>query len=1787
MDNSTREEKERAAMGGVFSCRYDPEWTVVKADESLFRFLGYTREEFKEKFDNKMAGVIDPDDMQPMYETVERQLKEGNTIFNENRLHCADGSVKWIWIAAELMQNEEYGKFFYCMFYDITKDVLRREQLAQSENRYAMIMQQTQDTVFEWNCLTDEVYCSPNFERKFGYKPPSTGPHALLETDVVHPDDREMFLQYIEKLERGSDGVVFECRMRKLDGTFLWVRIHTVLIRGADGSKSRMLGIISDIQEQKQSMLAAEKLANRDPLTNLYNHKATETLISRYLAAGEGKAAFLVIDVDNFKGINDTLGHIYGDAVLSDLAFQLKKLFRASDVVGRVGGDEFVVFMQDLAQPESVDRKAAEIMGIFHRALSNRGVSYEITGSIGAAFFPEDGRTYQELFEKADLAMYHSKNNGKNQFTFYNECVLTERTRPHFGDGRIDTADVAPKNLRDNVVEYLFRIFLENPDVEEACRLWFECRGALSGQLCPIKDRERLAGFVGYECFAGVRRLSEEDHDTLALAAEAISLTLMRTRKQEQLQRQMEFSERVDFINENIPGGTIGVYLEEGFPLCFINDRMLEYLGYSDEAEFFKAIGGLVINSVYGEDRQMVKSEVDRQMREAGEYEVVYRMLKKDGSYIWVKDIGRIAGIENGRPTTISLCIDVTEQIALQNQLALYRKSSRGGAFVVRIDDDFTLLYGNDIYYNVHEYTKESMKERLGNRCAQYIHPEDLPNVKSFIGEALMAGKTSAQWEMRVITGTGEVRWILTSGTFEYKGGELVMNGFVTDISESQKLREEIARNEERYRIALRQTNTNVWEYDINAKTITMTESAQLRHGFTGVIEGVPESLMEQGHIHPSSYEDYKEMYQKLREGEKRVQADILTRTADRDGWWWERITYTSIFDEKGKVVRAVAVGEDITRQKEAELRYQQELQLRYALSEGVIASSRLNLTRNRVEYLQMPERPKLQATEDITYEQLFQTALEAVANANDRKRFAAAFSETALNEAVESHTQMISLEYRRTGVGGRIKWVNSTLRLVKDAVTGELYAYGIIRNIDNRKSLELTLAQRAEKDTVTNIYSRETAIRMIEEVLTLAEKERRGYAFLLFDIDNFSHMIKQNGYVVAEDAMRELTELIGIKFGLNQISGRFYEDEVAVFVQNGMQVEELQAAAAEICSQIEHSVIFADAKVPVIVHVGIVPGREGKEFKALYDEAHAALEEARTLEERRCSVYSGQTPTGRRIKNERGTQAILSGGFQPDAQAILLRSAFSLTSSLVFQDAVDPILEDLGTYYQSDRAYLLMLEKDYQSEAYYEWLREGISSKRMDMDDFVSLRAAAMEDGFALTGADGLVLGYLGLDHPERQFNRQELLEPVCQFLSNELTKRLMQEKQKYLSYHDSLTGLLNRNSFVDYSRSLREESLISLGVVSVDINGLKRMNSRYGNRFGDEMVRRTARCMKEAFAGGSVYRFAGDEFLAVCENLAHEAFVSQITVLRGLMADPAGCISIGYVWSDEDIRLDSMMIHADEKMLIAKKEYYKTLDTMTKGYDPVLFKNLKTGMERNAFKMFLQPKAQIQTGDIVGAEALVRCYDPEAGLLGPDKFVPMLEKEGLIRYIDLFMFESVCRTFAEWKEKGWKLLPISVNFSRATLLEERLIDTMEELRSRYGVEPSLIEIEITESLGEMERETVAYISRQIRERGYRLSLDDFGAKYSSLAVLSIMELDVLKVDKSLVNDLLSNGRTKVLLGNLLSVCRKMGIETVAEGVETKEQLQILQELNCDLAQGYYFNKAIPREDFEKAYLG
>ncbi len=465
--------------GGVMQCRHDSDYSIVEVNEGFLGMFGFTREELAEQFQNRFLTMVHPSDRQNFLIEVDRQLNKGDRLSLSYRVLCKDGRYKWTASSAQLFGDEQEDRFF-CIFLDLTEVRDAQEKLRLSLEHLEIIMNQSSDIIFEWDLAADTISFSPNWLEKFGYAPNYDG--SLRKEEILrhfYPDDIEPMAELMEEVKKGVPNSVVDVRIRNEKDRYIWCRIRTATQYNAEDRPLRAVGTISDIDEEKRMLEDLRRRAELDALTGLYNHAEMESRAEQYLAdKPETVCAMFVIDVDNFKLVNDRQGHLFGDAVLAELAAGMKKLTRKSDVIGRIGGDEFAMFLKDIPSSQTAEKKAQKLMTMFQQLFQGEKQSVEVTCSIGLAIYPWDGVDYQALYHCADLALYQAKSQGKNQYARYDAKSMAAVERIGYSSlgSAIDSNQTASGKTGD-LVNYVFQILYDANDIDLAVEAILEIVG--------------------------------------------------------------------------------------------------------------------------------------------------------------------------------------------------------------------------------------------------------------------------------------------------------------------------------------------------------------------------------------------------------------------------------------------------------------------------------------------------------------------------------------------------------------------------------------------------------------------------------------------------------------------------------------------------------------------------------------------------------------------------------------------------------------------------------------------------------------------------------------------------------------------------------------------------------------------------------------------------------------------------------------------------------------------------------------------------------------------------------------------------------------------------------------------------------------------------------------------------------------------------------------------------------------------------------------------------------------
>ena len=417
--------------------------------------------------------------------------------------------------------------------------------------------------------------------------------------------------------------------------------------------------------------------------------------------------------------------------------------------------------------------------------------------------------------------------------------------------------------------------------------------------------------------------------------------------------------------------------------------------------------------------------------------------------------------------------------------------------------------------------------------------------------------------------------------------------------------------------------------------------------------------------------------------------------------------------------------------------------------------------------------------------------------------------------------------------------------------------------------------------------------------------------------------------------------------------------------------------------------------------------------------------------------------------------------------------------------------------------------------------------------------------------------------------------------------------------AYIDILTGLYNRNKFLDDIAKLTAQAQFNgtkLGLLLIDIDNMKIINDYNGHTAGDEVLKKSAEILKR-FSKNIIkaYRFGGDEFLLAIKNCSSMDSITNVcdTVFESFNSEQIKISGGIAVYPDDSEEPEDLLRFTDIAMRHSKKDGKNRITNFKLEMQRVFIQKLNMQAKMSSalinkdFYLVYQPQFDIKTGDLRGFEALMRWYDKELGDIGPAIFIPLAEETGMILEIGDWVLNTAFCTLKNWQQKYSFKGIMSINISPMQLKQPNFIENIRNLLIKYNLNPDTVEIEITEGIMiENMNEAIEELN-SLKNIGLRISLDDFGTGYSSLSYLQVLPLNTLKIDKSFITGITEkNGIQANITNSIITMVTKMGLQTIAEGVEKNEQLQILKEFNCHIVQGFLRGKPMPEQNCA-AYLG
>jgi len=830
--------------------------------------------------------------------------------------------------------------------------------------------------------------------------------------------------------------------------------------------------------------------------------------------------------------------------------------------------------------------------------------------------------------------------------------------------------------------------------------------------------------------------------------------------------------------------------------------------------------------------------------------------------------------------------------------------------------------------------------------------------------------------------------------------------------------------------------------------------------------------------------------------------------------------------------------------------------------------------------------------------------------------------------------------------------WYQFKARTLYDDAGEPITVIGTMENIDDRKRMELRIADESMRDPLTKLYECDHATELMSEFLS--GQEGTEYAgLLLIDVDDFSKLIEKMGVTFADEVLKSMATDLDEIFYTSDILGRVGGDQFIILMKNIKKIPDIEKKMQEIQDVVHKTYSEAEMRFATTVTIGasVFPA-DGRTFEELYHNAEKALVYEKEHGKNRYGLYDREKEAEyarlhiEEKHNKIQYQHELDMTYERTESDSLMELAFKLIDESKDTDsAINLLLRQVarqmgldaiwvrhrvGREYRMYYPYRCMMGdfptdmeeiefsekgwgeavarlKDNNGYSCVSNLDDGDVSRSRQIYKQLGIRSYARCSYFEKEEYIGSIdfISYT----EEREWTKEDkqTIQAVTNVISSYLLKMKAYEDAsdeiERLTGYDAITGFYKYEKFLEHAQEyLNEAKHGQYVMVYQDFSNFKYINETYGYEVGDKVLRKYADAVQkftDRFIMGS--RVFSDNI--VCLLDAHDwqtdsmvSFVERSCriftdmIQKEYLGSNVVCI-VGlcpFVVDGSEIPLKNLISNAN----LARKEAKKPEKTNVVVYDESMGENLlkevkyandmEDAFRNNEFAVYMQPKVDLKQHKIIGAEALIRWIKPTGEIIYPNEFIPVFEKNKSITLLDYFVYDEVCKYLAERTKKGEPVVNISVNVSRVHLQSiDEMVYYVRSLLKKYKIKPEYLEFELTETMSTEKVEDTIEMLNKLRKLGVKVSMDDFGSGYSSLNLLTKLPLDVLKLDKEFLKDFEKDSDGKIIIPSIIDMAKKLKLEVVCEGVETKEQVEFLRDVDCDIVQGYYYSKPIPLDVF------
>ena len=1121
------------------------------------------------------------------------------------------------------------------------------------------------------------------------------------------------------------------------------------------------------------------------------------------------------------------------------------------------------------------------------------------------------------------------------------------------------------------------------------------------------------------------------------------------------------------------------------------------------------------------------------------------------------------------------------------------------GIAIMELSEPIRLVFISPSFCRMLGAAKTEMSTPLDMTCL--VHPDDEVEFERIFYGVSAGGKT-AQMTLRIASadGRGWLWWRLSGVPLPQEGDYPMVLVSASDVSAFKENQERLEAGRQMMESAFRQTGQSLWEVDMASHRLRFHKPGSLFYEGEPV-DGIdfPDGLVESGFVHPSAVARFREFASGLLTGQSEGYGSFITRLPGCSGYGWVALSYIMIFDKAGAAVRAVGVASDLsdTFKGQSTGIIPQPL-LPQALLADLMVRMRLNLSQDSVDDLWLEGRSLAGRLDDASASTLLGGKLGKIFNSDDRKALGQLFDrEHLLNLHAAGH-DWVNVWYERADSGGNIRHVRHVFHLLEGSLTHDVYLNSYLIRVSLPASWHGAL-RNGEHDAETGIWSR-NAVEAAAAAAFSGQEDPPSVAVL---------QVSGPESMRSGSILTALSSALGVALGGSCLIGTLSPDQLVILFPAGLNRQALRRRLEEALVYVRRVVDGLPARARLIA--GVAMPAAGVSYSSLLSAACAV-----------CSLWWNASGDTIAFQDENDDRSWISAQNQEEGDSIMVMShdlarplsdgekdvAINCMGAMLAADSLEAsvlgVLRTIGIYYQADRVYLLMLSAgDRVVTMPYEWTRVGknpiqqvVSGMKLDRFPIlirclsekspVLLRRQRRDTGVPwcftavplIRKGNADAEGFLCIENPAEHTGNAVLFGALIPYMLHERDR--FQGSAGQGGAVEKLMGLPDLRSYMSRIRTLNSGSYSSLGAVCLDIPSMASINGRQGFEYGSRLLWYVSKTLMDIFGQDLVFRTWEAEFVAFLPDTTGQVFQGRCMRLRSILQRRyPGETRVGTAWSDGVFTGRQLVEDARGTMDKGANTSGNGLsyrDDLSMADDPPVH-----------ITLHYQPKIDLGSGQLVGCEALVRAVSEDGTLVPPARFIPRLEEQGSIREMDLYVLEMALCQAETWIKSGLPAVPVAVNISRVTLSHPSAMASILAAQSRHPLVPQdALEVEVTESAGVMDNAEFRNAVDRFREAGLHVGLDDFGSRYANMSLFTDVVFDTVKLDRSLISGIVGNQVNRMLVRDLVSICRSRGMDCVAEGVETEEQRAALLETGCMTAQGYLFDRPLPCEVFEKKYL-